>query len=227
MNSKKRDVVLVGCGGFGTEVATYLADVMAEQSLVVSDVVDAGAGRFAEIEHILGESPARHGSYDSIRSVQKKAFVLCFGDPIVRLREFAKIKALGGQFLTVVHPRAYIATTARVCEGTIVAPFAFVGPHAVVGANCALNVRATVGHDAVLGHSVVVSPHVNINGSARCGDCSFLGSGVILHPGTNVGRYVKIASASVVKFDVGDGELAAGNPAKGRKMFVVPEGEIH
>jgi sugar O-acyltransferase (sialic acid O-acetyltransferase NeuD family) len=224
---KKTQIVLVGCGGFAQEIATYIVNIAAQVNssdceLTVSDVVDSGTGRFDDIDRITESHPLRHQDYSQIDNIQDKKFVLCLGDPVIRHREFQKIHAFGGTFFTVIHPLAFVSATASIGDGCILAPFVFVGPFASVGANCAINVRATIGHDAHLGESVVVSPHVDINGAVVCGDCTFFGSGVIVQPSLVIGKYAKIAAASVVKQAIGDGELGAGNPAKGRKFYAVP-----
>jgi sugar O-acyltransferase (sialic acid O-acetyltransferase NeuD family) len=221
------EIVLVGCGGFGQEIATYISEMALEHAfidvnLTVTDVVDKGEARFDDIENVLKSKPRRHIDYSTVERLQHKKWVLCFGDPVARHREYNRIRSLGCTFFTVIHPLSSVSATATIADGCIVAPFVFVGPFANIGSNCAINVHSTIGHDTKLGHSVVVSPHVDINGSVDCGDCTFFGSGVIVHPGVKIGRFVKIASASVVKQTVGDGELVAGNPAKGRKMFIVP-----
>jgi sugar O-acyltransferase (sialic acid O-acetyltransferase NeuD family) len=226
-NETTVEIVLVGCGGFGQEIATYISDIALEHALIdviltVTDLVDKGAGRFDDIETVLQSKPKRHADYSTVERLQNKKWVLCFGDAISRHREYNTIRDLGGTFFTVIHPKSSVSATATIGDGCIVAPFVFVGPFASIGSNCAINVHSTIGHDAKLGHSVVVSPHVDINGSVDCGDCTFFGSGAIVHPGVKIGRCVKIASASVVKQTVGDGELVVGNPGKGRKIFTVP-----
>jgi acetyltransferase EpsM len=227
-SEKLTRVVLVGCGGLSQEVATYVKTISESfsadgKSLEISDLVDAGAGRFDDIDAILGYFPVRHQQYSEIADMHDKWFVICLGDPVAREREYRAIKELGGRLLTVIHPLACVAGSSTIEDGCIIAPFVFVGPYAHIGSNTVLNVRTTIGHDARIGASVVVSPHVDINGAVRVGKCTFFGSGVIAFPGVEIGSYSKIAAASVVKQSVGDGELVVGNPAKGRKMFAVPD----
>jgi sugar O-acyltransferase (sialic acid O-acetyltransferase NeuD family) len=224
---RQTKVVLIGCGGFGQEVASYIIDIAAaahstHDSITISDLVDLGQGRFDDIFQITGYKPQVHRTYSSVENIKQKQCILCFGDAILRQREYMTLVELGAVFFKAIHPLAYVAKTAQISEGCIVAPFAFIGPHALVGVNCAINVHSTIGHDAKLGQSVVVSPHVDINGTVECGDCTFFGSGSIVYPGTKIGRYVKVSAGSVVSQAIGDGELAVGNPAKGRRMFVVP-----
>ena len=48
----------------------------------------------------------------------------------------------------------------------------------------------------------------------RIGDGSWLGHGTVVLPGTTIGRHVVIGANSVVRGDIPDFTIAAGNPAK-------------
>lgn len=221
-------LVLYGCGGLAVEVAEYVRELQisrrsASAPVAVSDVVAEGPERFGDVCGILGAEPRFHTDFQTVMDLAHKRVVICVGDSVQRHRIFKGLHQSGVRFGTIVHPNAWIASSAKIGSGAIVAPFSYVGPHAVVGDNCLLNVRSTIGHDALLGASVVVSPHGDINGAVRCGIATFLGAGVILDPKVSLGAYCKVASGSVVKRSFEDGFLLVGNPADGRRMFRVPD----
>ena len=122
-----------------------------------------------------------------------------------------------------MHPTAWVASNAKIEEGSIICPFSFIGPNAHISPNCVVNVRATIGHDVKLGASTVICPHADLNGASVCGEVSFVGAGSIFDPSTSIGRYSQVTSGSVVKQKFGDGFLVTGSPAKGRQMFKLPE----
>lgn len=221
-------LVLFGCGGLAVEVAEYILERQmlrgpASAPVVVSDIVAEGPGRFGDVCGILGVEPRFHMDFQTVEDLSHKRVVICVGDPVQRHRIFRGLHRAGVRFGTIVHPNAWVASSAKIGTGAIVGPFSYIGPHAVVGDNCLLNVRSTVGHDSFLDTSVVVSPHGDINGAARCGIATFLGAGVILDPTVSLGAYCKVASGSVVKRSFEDGFLLVGNPADGRRMFRVPD----
>jgi sugar O-acyltransferase (sialic acid O-acetyltransferase NeuD family) len=216
-----RRIVLFGCGGLALEVAEYLAEQ--EKGFEVCDIVSERMDRFAEIAGVLRRNPSCHASVDSVEGLAAKEFLICVGDPVGRHKIFRELRSKGAKFGRIIHPTAWVASSSSVGEGVIVAPFGYIGPRAVVGDNCLLNVRATVGHDVVLGASVVLSPHVDLNGGARCGGASLIGAGVIVDPRVGIGACSKVASGSVVKRSFDDGFLLVGNPANGRRMFEVLE----
>lgn len=218
-----RSFVLAGGGSFGVEVATYLVDIRraagaSASQPVISDVVDSGTPRKAELERVVGASINFHHSLDSVQDMEEKLAIICVGNARVRCKLFDEIAATPLRFGQVVHPSAYIAATAELGGGVIICPLAFVGPFAKLEDNVAVNVHAAIGHDAVLQHSAVISPAAAVNGYARCGVASFVGAGAILYPGVSLGDYSKLSAGSVLARSAGDGHLMHGNPATGRQM---------
>lgn len=220
------EYILIGCGGFALEVAEYLNDrdlqlSAMDRSAVVTDVVSTSYSRFDDLCSVLGYAPKFHGTPDTVQKRSEKKVLICLGSPEDRHRNFIELKRLEFTFGTLVHESAWVAKSARIDEGAIICPFAFIGAMAWVGANSVINTRATVGHDVRVGVSAVLSPHCDMNGASKCGRVSFLGAGAILDPSAAIGDYTKVSSGAVVKQKFGDGFLLAGSPAKGRQMFKV------
>ena len=218
-----RSFVLAGGGSFGVEVATYLLDIRrangaADNDPIVSDVIDSGTPRRAEIERVVGAPIKVHATLDTVENKDEKLAIVCVGNAKVRRKLFDEIAATPLRFGQVIHPSAYVAETAQLGEGVIICPLSFVGPFARIEDNVAVNVHAAIGHDAVLRHSAVISPAAAINGYARCGVASFVGAGAILYPGAELGDYSKLSAGSVLSRSVGEGYLMHGNPATGRQM---------
>ena len=218
---EERAIILFGAGSLALEVAQYIADVGAERTGVhVSDVVSEPEAS-PDVVEFLGEQAKFHRSRHAVENVADKHWVICVGDSFQRERILAELETGGRAFklATIIHPSAYIARTARVEAGAIVAPFGFVGPQAVVGRNALVNVHATIGHHAQLGESAVVSPHGVMNGHSECGRASFLGAGAVLTPSAKLASYSKLSAGSVLNGAADEGFLLHGNPAKGRRMF--------
>ena len=225
---KQFNLVLIGSGGFALEVSQYIVDFNLRlgadhRVLVVSHIASGNADRYPDICTQLGYEPDLCNDLDDFYEWDSREFIICIGDPRVRYRIFEDLKRRGARFAKIIHHTSYIAPSATIGCGAVIAPFAFVGPSATVGDNCVLNVRSTVGHDAKVGHSSILSPHVDINGAVSCGVGCFLGAGAIVDPNVKVGSFCKVSSGSVVKRDVPDGFLVTGNPASGRRMFIAAE----
>lgn len=217
--------VIVGGRDFAIEVATYLTDIwrsIKRDAPLVTDIVARGTVRLEELSTILGSTPSVHEDIVSVANLSHKLCIIAVGDPRLRYQLMREIKASGGRLGTVIHPTAYVASTATVGEGTIICPMAFVGPFASVGRNCAINVHAVVGHDVVLGDCAVMSPGSDVNGHGGVGEGGFLGAGAIVSPKASLGAFGKLSAGSVLNRVTEEGFLMHGNPATGRQMFRRP-----
>ena len=168
------EFILIGSGGFSLEVAEYIRDLNAHSdgagnTAYVTDIVSSSYARFDDVCYILGYQPKLHETPISVKNKFEKKVLICLGSPEVRHKNFLELKGLGFTFGTFVHESAWVAKSARVDEGAIICPFAFIGAIAWVGANSVINTRATVGHDVRVGVSAVLSPHCDMNGASKCG----------------------------------------------------------
>ena len=218
---QSEDLILIGGGGFAMEILCYLQDlnnISEEKKVKVVGVVDSGRPRLEDAESILGYSLTHWGNLKSV-DVPNRKFIIGIGNPVIREKIRGEIVDYGGQLISVVHPSAYVAQSATIHTGAIVAPFVFVGPMATVGTNSVLNTYASVGHDAKVGPSAVLSPYAALNGSGKCGRAAFLGSQAIVAPSIMLGNNSKLSAGSILMKDTKDNCLAVGNPAKSRVMF--------
>lgn len=216
--------ILIGGGDFSVEVVTYLCDFYGSalaESWLVSDIVSPSPPRIEALSDILGYAPTLHTALETVDALASKKCLICIGSASDRLAVLTALKAAGAKMATLIHPTAYVASSATLGAGSIICPFAFVGPFARVEENCVLNVRSVVGHDAIVGCSTVLSPGADINGHACTGRASFLGAGAIMNPKSQLGAFSKLSAGSVLTQIVGDGFLMHGNPAKGRQMMKV------
>lgn len=221
----RAEYVVVGGGDFAVEVVTYLGDIWRanpETAAMVTDIVAAGRVRLDDFVETLGTVPALHETFETVNRLNEKLCVIAVGDPRLRYRFMQDLLERGGRFGSVVHPTAYVASTASIGDGTIICPMAFIGPSAKVGANCAINVHAIVGHDVVVGDCAVLSPGADINGYGGLGEGGFLGAGAIVSPKVRLGAFGKLSAGSVLNRTAGEGFLMHGNPAVGRQMFRRP-----
>lgn len=206
-------VLIVGAGGFGREILAYARDAYGterEIAFLDDDRNKTGATiDGARVAGTVSEWERREG--DEV--------VLAIGNTDVRMRIQLELSGRGARFGTIAHPRAYVAASATIEAGCVLAPFAFVGPAAKLGAHTALNVYASVGHDAQTGMACVLSPYATLNGNARLDDAVFLGTHATVGVGVKVGSRSQVAAGSVVYRDVASNSLAAGNPARAREIY--------
>jgi len=208
-----KSTIIVGAGGFGREVLQYLKDIHGHDP--VRGFLD---------DHATTVEPASLdkeilGRISDWEPQPDEEFVLAVGNPEARLELGRKLAQRGARFRSVIHPLAWVASSAELGDGCIVAPFATVGANATLADHVVLTFYASVAHDARVGEASALSPHSVANGGSQLGLATFLGTAAIVNPLKRVGDHSKVAAGSVVYRDVPPGMLASGNPARPRPLL--------
>lgn len=209
-------LVIAGAGGFGREALQYAYDCIGRgDAMRVRGLLDDSA----EALLALRDPSLSLGGIASYQPAPDDRVVIAIGETESRLKVADSLRAKGVRFATVRHPLSYVAASAEVADGCILAPFSFVGPGAQLMNHVVLNTYASVGHDARIGECAVLSPYSAVNGSVSVGNGAFFGSGAVAVVGARIGERSKVAAGATVYGDVPDYALAVGNPARSRVMF--------
>ena len=118
------------------------------------------------------------------------------------------------RFETIVHPRAVIASSARIGRGCAIMANSVVAPEASIGDHVLMLECSTVNHHARVGDYATVSAGVTILGYVEIGQSAFVGGGSSIAPYTKVGRGALVGMGAAVLRDVEPGQVVAGNPAR-------------
>jgi sugar O-acyltransferase (sialic acid O-acetyltransferase NeuD family) len=204
----ERTIFVYGASGHGKVVL----DILLALGLPVAGFVDDGAARPGGV---LG-LPVRGGA-DWLAGEAARtgvAVALGIGDNAARRRVAERCRGLGAALLTAVHPRAAVAPSARLEDGTCVMAGAVVNPDARIGAGVIVNTSAVVEHDAVLGAFAHISPNAALGGGVSVGELTHVGLGASVLPGVVIGARVVVGAGAVVTRDLEDAVVAAGVPAR-------------
>ncbi len=118
------------------------------------------------------------------------------------------------EYLTVIHPKAVVAKSVMLGNGTVVMAGALLNPYAMVGNHCIINTGASIDHDCVINDFVHIAPHCTLCGEVVVGEGTWVGAGTTIIQGIHIGRNCFIGAGSVVVKDIPDNSLCYGNPAK-------------
>jgi acetyltransferase EpsM len=108
---------------------------------------------------------------------------------------------------TVIHPTAFVESSAQLSDGIQVFALAYIGSLTRVGFGAILNTGTIVSHDCVIGDYANLSPGAILAGGVEIGDRSLLGMGVTVNLGVNIGADTRIGNSAVIKADVPDGQV--------------------
>lgn len=205
--SKK--ICIVGVGGFAKEVLLYIKDI-ASDSIRIEDMVV-----FMEKD----ENMRDNFTADGITVIPQSSFnplkfnvIVAIGDSHKR-KQVIESLPLNTKYLTIIHPKAYIAGNVQIGEGSIITPGVIITTNVRIGRHANLNLNTTIGHDCVAHDFFTTAPAVNISGSCYFGECVYLGTNCAIRQGVKVCDNVTIGMGAMVIKNIKEPGVYVGMPA--------------
>jgi len=195
--------VVIGGGGFGLELYSYLTDDIVRGHLPAATVAVVDDNSSCEILRRL-PSATYLGGLGSYTPGADDRGLIAVGTPASRRSLFDACAARCLPLGKYVHRTAWVAPSASLGPGTIISPFTVVAACAAVGANVATNVHCGIGHGSRVGAHTVLGPYSVLNGDTAVGDRTLLGTRATLFPGVSIGVGCVVDAHTAVRRSTGD-----------------------
>jgi len=153
------------------------------------------------------------GGKEVLSDIRKKGIFLAvnavggIGNLSTRIKVFQTLTENGFAFPVVVHPQAFIESSAKLSPGVQVFPHAYVGSEANVGFGAIINTGAIISHDCVLREYVNISPGAILAGEVQVGARVLIGMGATVNLQVKVGDGARIGNNATVKSDVPENSI--------------------
>lgn len=206
-----KKLLILGAGGFGREVHSWLSDWCSKNSDV--EIVGFIDDNLSALDGFDGTPPIISRISDYQPSVDE--FIVCaIGNPQIKKTIIGILLSKKARFFTLQHPSAIIGKRVTLGVGAVICPNVIITTDIHIGDFVTINAASTVGHDAFIGDYCTLSGHCDVTGGAKLEECVFMGSHATVLPKAHVGINACIGAGSVVLRKVAPNSTVFGVPAK-------------
>lgn len=208
-----KDLVIIGAGGFGREVAWLVDDineVSSEWNLL---------GFIDENKNCHGKELNGYkvlGGFDYLNDKNDIYYACAVGNSKIK-KDIIENKCSDYEIkaATLIHPSVIMSKKYNeIGEGCIICAGSIITVNVKLEKHIIINLDCTIGHDVVMKDYITVYPSANISGNCTIGKCVEVGTGTQIIQGKIIGDNTIIGAGSVVINDIESEKVAVGVPAK-------------
>ena len=206
----KKRLVIVGAGGFGREVHSWVDSSpqwRAREGIGEIVFLEDGASKVSVRAPIVS-------TVSDFTPSERDTVICAIGAPDMRRGVVEMLLRKGVQMTTFVHDRAIVGNNVTMAAGTVICPNVLVSCDVEIGRHVHINTGCSIGHDVIIGDYVTLSSACNLTGNVTVEDGAFLATAVSVTPGRRIGAGSLVGVGSVVLRDVPAGVTVFGNPSK-------------
>lgn len=208
-----KDLVIIGAGGFGREVAWLIEDINEKSNewnlLGFIDENRESHGKILNGYKVLG-------GFEFFEDKQEIFYVCAVGNSKIK-KKLVEEKCSRYNIIpaTLIHPSVIISKKHNIIgEGCIICAGSIITVNTKINNHVTINLDCTIGHDVVIEEFTTIYPSVNVSGNCNISQCVELGTGSQIIQGKNIGSNTIVGAGSVVVRDIDEGRVAVGIPAR-------------
>lgn len=201
---RRAEVCVIGAGGHAKVVISTLQAAGYTPVAVYDDEPRTWGSQ------LLGVA-VRGSTAELVTGAAALPAVIAIGDNRTRRAVAERLDHL--DWISVIHPKAYVHESVRIGRGTVVFAGSVVQPDTTLGDHCIVNTGATVDHDSRVGNYVHFCPGTHGAGGVVVGEGVLLGIGSSVLPGKAIGAWTVVGAGATVVADLPAGVTATGVPA--------------
>lgn len=197
-------LIIIGGGGQGEVVA----DIARQRGY-------DGIGFLDDDENcrICSKYPVIGRVADAVR-YRDSDFIVAIGDTDIRCKLQMRLVKQGMRVVSLIHPMAVVADTARIDIGSVIMAGGVVNPYAEIGQGVIVNTCASVDHDCVIGNYGHISVGAHLAGTVSLGKRVFIGAGTTIISNISICDNCIIGAGTTVLKNINEPGTYVGTPAK-------------
>lgn len=205
-----KDIVIIGAGGFGREVAWLIEDINRENREwnVIGFIDD---NQFIQGTEISGYKVVGNSNW---LKEQELYVVNAIGNPFIKKKVMSQLSGSKNRYPVLIHPSVIYSDNITFGEGSIICAGSILTVNIIIGKHVIVNLDCTIGHDAIIGDYSTILPSANVSGFVKIDECVSVGTGSAIIHGISIGENTIIGAGAVVVKDLPANCTAVGSPAK-------------
>jgi sugar O-acyltransferase (sialic acid O-acetyltransferase NeuD family) len=209
MIGQRRKVLVIGAGDGGYIISDILGFEPQKWEIV---------GFLDDKENLWGNELRNRrvlGGTEKILALKEEGYFDCAVISItsnmnVRKQIFEKHRAMGIEFINVIHPSVHINPSAKIGCSNLIYGMVYIGTETRIGDNNLISAHSSIDHHNTVGSHNLFGPGCLTSGAVTIGNSCIFGAGVGFEPHLKIGNNVKIASGLSVTANVPEGTVMKG-----------------
>jgi sugar O-acyltransferase (sialic acid O-acetyltransferase NeuD family) len=216
MNKQTKELIIVGAGGLGREVYSWLSDFVCQSLLVehkttyhIKGFIDDNINALKGFDYDCGII----GTIKNHQPIENEFLVLAILHTKTKKNIVDNLTNKGASFFTLIHDSAVIGKNIFMGQGCVICPNVTITADVKLGDFVFINIGSTIGHDVVIGDFTSITPNVYICGKTNVGEMCTFGASSTIIPERKIGSGAFVGAGSVVIKNIKKNQKVYGNPA--------------
>ncbi|NQU06716.1 MAG: hypothetical protein HQ568_11530 [Calditrichaeota bacterium] len=213
--SKRKPVLILGGWGSGQIVTSVIEDINEVESTweIVGFLND-----FEEIGSKIGAYPVVGTTSEAFEYADKGLYLhyamrnAKFARS--RIQRFKNMNIPNEAFATFIHPTAHVSGNLVIGKGSLLSAQVFLSVGSKISNHNHLYGNSLISHDTTLEDFAWVAGSATVGARCLIGEGAHLGTNCSLREDVKIGAYAIVGIGAVIIQDVGEGDIAVGNPAR-------------
>lgn len=213
MADSMKDIVILGAGGLGKEVAQLIKDINQDKKTWnILGYIDETAEKHGSVIN----DTAVLGNFDWFEKENRMNLwaVCALGNPKDKYNLLKKSSAVNINYATLIHPNARINKYSEIGFDCIICCNSFISVNTKIGNHICINPGCGIGHDTVIEDYSSLYWNVSLSGNVTIHEGCEIGSKATVIQKKTVGKWSVLGAGAVIVKDIPAFCTAVGVPAK-------------
>ena len=202
----KNKLIIIGASGHGKVVADIAIKMNKWQSIAFLD--DDESIKASMGLEVIGKT------IDAFTYKDEADFFVAIGSNATREKIQEKLIEEGLNIVSLIHPSVVIGTDVEIGIGSVVMAGVVINSSTRIGKGCIINTSSSLDHDNMIEDYVHISPGVNMAGTVKVGNGSWIGIGSVISNNVNICSGCKVGAGAVVVKDITEPGTYVGVPVR-------------